>query len=851
MIPVRLSLRNFLSYGENVEPLDFTRFHVACLSGRNGHGKSALLDAITWVLWGQARVASADDLVRLHQNSMEVEFEFDLEGQRYRVTRKRERGRVGQSDLQLQARSEAGVWRALSGQGVRGTQERIAQLLRMDYDTFVNSAFILQGRADEFARKTPGERKRILGEILNLGQYDLLAARARERARDRRNCCVALDGEVLHLETEARCEPERRADVERLDAAEREALLALESLRADLNQARAVQATLEARRRERDDLLRRLSATAGDIERLMAQRAAAERRLGAARALLERTAVVRERHANLVRERETVLRLDQAATAARELEKRRSSLERELQAAAQEIAIRKATAGQSLSELERQQALLPSLECDIAALTEQVERLDDLVEEDGRLRGDLERFAGERAGAEQEVKCKVEELARVAERFDILRRSEASCPVCEGALPSEKRLELGRKVRQERTELESSRTSAVAAEAAARKSIGETRRRVQEIQRQLRAGEPIRARRARTEPQIAQIQAAIVDLDNRRAAAEALDRQLASGDYGHEIRAASAEAQAALEAVGYDEGEHRRAQSAVTALADAERDLHALEGAEQEAPVAEEETRLLAQALAAKEAAVAEDRATLAVAERDLTRSESVDAQVQRLQSAVDAAEARHIGNSRELGGARQALERCLAQVELLNVKRREREQAGRDAANYELLERVFGRNGIQALIIENALPELEREANALLARMTTNEMRLALRTQRETKTAGVAETLEIEISDSLGSRRYEMFSGGEAFRINFALRIALSKLLARRAGARLQTLVIDEGFGSQDSEGRDLLVEAIQSVEDDFARILVITHVDELRESFPTTIEVTKTHLGSQITLV
>src|SRR6266498_3159608 len=98
MIPVRLSLRNFLSYGEEVEPLDFTRFQLACLSGRNGHGKSALLDAITWVLWGQARVSAADDLVRLHQSTMEVDFEFELEEQRYRVIRKRTRGKTGQSE---------------------------------------------------------------------------------------------------------------------------------------------------------------------------------------------------------------------------------------------------------------------------------------------------------------------------------------------------------------------------------------------------------------------------------------------------------------------------------------------------------------------------------------------------------------------------------------------------------------------------------------------------------------------------------------------------------------------------------------------------------------------------------
>src|SRR5207248_685486 len=117
-----------------------------------------------------------------------------------------------------------------------------------------------------------------------------------------------------------------------------------------------------------------------------------------------------------------------------------------------------------------------------------------------------------------------------------------------------------------------------------------------------------------------------------------------------------------------------------------------------------------------------------------------------------------------------------------------------------------------------------------------------------EKKTSGITETLQIQISDSLGQRRYELFSGGEAFRVNFAIRIALSRLLAQRAGARLQTLVIDEGFGSQDLEGRERLVEAIKSVQDEFAMILVVTHLEDLKERFPVRIDVRKTALGSII---
>ena len=164
----------------------------------------------------------------------------------------------------------------------------------------------------------------------------------------------------------------------------------------------------------------------------------------------------------------------------------------------------------------------------------------------------------------------------------------------------------------------------------------------------------------------------------------------------------------------------------------------------------------------------------------------------------------------------------------------------------FDELTQAFGKKGIQAMLIETALPELEREANRLLSRMTDNQLHLTFETQRDTKKGEVAETLDIKIADALGTRVYDAYSGGEAFRLDFAIRIALSKLLARRAGARLETLIIDEGFGSQDARGRERLVEAIISVQSDFRRVLVITHIQELKDMFPVQIEIVKTPNGS-----
>ena len=252
MIPVRLRLRNFMSYGESVPPLDFTNIHLACLCGDNGHGKSALLDAITWSLWGKARISGRggstdDELIHLGRTEMEVEFEFDLDGNRYLVLRKRAirasgKRRASTTLLEFQVADGDG-WRALTGDSVTATERKIVEVLRLDYETFVNSAFILQGRADEFARKTAKERKQILGDLIGLSYYDALEERAREHARrfeaERREQAALIE----EIDRDLAREPGYVKELERLNGV-------VDGLAADIERRNHQVAELQAARQE-------------------------------------------------------------------------------------------------------------------------------------------------------------------------------------------------------------------------------------------------------------------------------------------------------------------------------------------------------------------------------------------------------------------------------------------------------------------------------------------------------------------------------------------------------------------------------------------------------------------------
>jgi exonuclease SbcC len=158
MIPIKLKITGFLSYHQTAE-LDFTSFNLACISGPNGAGKSSLLDAFTWVLFGQAR-RHDDSVINLQSNLAEVELEYEYEGNTYRVRRTLPKGKTTSLEFQILEPGD-GKWKPLTQHTLRETQAYIERTLRLDYETFVNASFFLQGKADQFTQQKASDRKRI------------------------------------------------------------------------------------------------------------------------------------------------------------------------------------------------------------------------------------------------------------------------------------------------------------------------------------------------------------------------------------------------------------------------------------------------------------------------------------------------------------------------------------------------------------------------------------------------------------------------------------------------------------------------------------------------------------------
>ncbi len=959
MIPHKLFLQNFLSYQSPPEPLDFSNMHLVALIGANGHGKSALLDAMTWALWGKAR-ARNDALVHMGRGSAQVIFEFRLEGQRYSVTRKYDR-RSRKTALEFAVWDDSTQrWQSLTESSLKATQKKIDSLLRIDYETFIHTAFLKQGEADKFTTALPSKRKEILGRILNLSEYDGYAQRARELAKETQRQVDLLAGRQQKLEEELAQERTRREDLQRAEVKELQTRLVKDETRKTELQARLTLQGLEDKRSMREKLAARVTRAQREFEHTTEDRKNARERVETLKQLLEQKEVIEQRFREWQRAQAEEARWNQTLAALRPLEKEEQTLMRAIDKARTELEKQLAIKTDWLHEAEKAAAILSDLESQtielqhtvqslealeaenqiraqrLAALTvelqnrrEELSRLQTLLDALPELEAKwrqlqqevttLETLADEEKTRtqriteirtiihqkEQELEALTAEATALKERLQLLEQGKTdACPVCQRPLGESDRSHvlqeyenqlqrLRAEFQQTRKTLHALQTEKKELEAISQRTVKRLRRlpglqrqlaqlesrlqayegdssllieqatdlqatieKLETEERTLKKEREVTASLLHDLPRhrrsLSQLEGRLAEAQRKASRAEDLRKEvndlqtrLVAG-VAPDLQAQLAAVQAQLTRITYDADAHQRARQTRERWQDIPRLWQQVLEAEKRLPEEAQTLKRIESRWRREKAALLEDMAELATLDEALKSLPDARAQWQEAHRAAEQAHQAWELANQQLAAARMRLDALKEVRKQYQALQQELADVKAQLHRYQTLEVAFGKNGLQAMLIEAALPELENEANRLLARLTEGRMHVRLETQREKKSGGVQEALDIIISDELGSRPYELYSGGEAFRVNLALRIALSRLLARRAGAALQALFIDEGFGTQDTQGRENLVDAMHMIKDEFGLILVITHIDELKDQFPVRILVEKTEAGS-----
>ncbi len=903
MIPHKLTIKNFLSYGPETQTIEFAPHKLICLSGKNGHGKSAMLDAITWALWGVARktltsVKPDEGLLHLGQTQMFVMLDFELNGIMYRVKRE-----FLNTYGKPYANLDFGIldiatdkFSPLTDKTIRKTQEKIESVLRLSYEAFVNSAFLRQGHSNEFSKKSPKERKEILASILGLDQYETLRQLAGQKAKTAQSQLTTLQALQEKLVAELSKKDALVAAIAELESklksiSEQEEVLHKKNTNLATHEKKIIETQKQRamvafelnKHQESQNLqqkkLRDLVATWRSIHKklltlpdqteLENQKKELMHALQSHQRKFQRYLELREQHLSIKEksqhitdsiQKEHQKKKQETLVALERFKTEQISNEKSIK----ELSVKKEVLEKDLCSFEKQQLEFAEK---LKKSTELQQKIETQTQQFEKRKATYQLFIAQANQMNSELKGISNKDALVHNDQD------PSCPLCEQNLSASRRKFLKIKFAKDQQFIEHQFKRLTVIIKKLKEILYEQHALIESLKKEYEELRMIQIKLDENTKQSTKMQTELVECTKLATQAQVHANEIAQTIEAHQTKykyLADQEQkifesnqdymaiQKQLEAIikegksnAYNQKEHESVQIALNNLENQIASMAALKAESVAQNQRKHDIGELIQEL--KEAK--KNTAELITKLDGFAHLAKEEQEVAHLRTQLGQQAKELLSNKeiliKEQGSLSQQQKKLIQFESEHQEQQREISKLHQTIFDYQTIATATGKDGIQALLIEEAIPEIEHEANYLLSRLTNNQAQIFIESLRDLKKGGTKETLDIKISDPAGIRPYEMFSGGEAFRIDFALRIAVSKLLARRAGTALQTLIIDEGFGSQDDEGLSNIMDCIHKIQDDFSLIIIVSHLNTMKDQFPVHFVVEKRAQASKINVI
>ncbi len=804
MRPVRLELEGFSTFRDRVE-LDFDGIDLVAFTGPTGAGKSTLIDAMTFALYGSvARYDNANRVAPvIHQlsNEARVRLDFESGGTTFtvvRVVRRRaSKGREADGATTKEARLERieadGSTTVLAGE-VRELNTAVEEVLGLDFAQFTRTIVLPQGEFAAFLRDDQANRDRLLQRLLDLGIYERMGQLARARAKE---AGIRID---MLADQRERLAPPTDDEVAAL-AARRESLTELQD-RMDrwTEELEAIDAAL-------DPCRTRVTEIDDAIERL---------------AKIEVPDAVDGLERELRQTEEARAELDGAMAEAR---------------AARDAAVAAADALPEKADLVRIQSVAEQLTGTRADVDDLVAEAEELIERTASLAEEAERQERELAEAEAEVRT-ARQMADAAEWTASLEVG-APCPVCHQEVDSIPDHDPGGAVDAAEQRREAAHGAAKKVNRDLAKVTERDRLVADEIARQRERIDLLELQRSTlTGPDDpGEIAAVLTQIDEATAAS----RQAA--DRVTELEAELARVATAEQAAARAARDH---QSALATLRDDVADLQPPSLGHESLP---EDFRSLAAWATERRDGLGSERGELADEGRRLSRQRA-----ELLESMTEAAAG--IGLQAEPSGLVDAIGRASLELDgkLADANRRrdeDTELAARATALQadRILDEALGRHlragGFSSWLLAEALDSIVAKATTWLRELSDQQYSLV---------AGDRNFAIVDHNNADEVRDVRTLSGGETFLASLALALALADSIAELApvdAPQLDSMFLDEGFGTLDPATLDIVAGAMEELASAGRMIGVVTHVADLAERMPTQFRVTKGPATSTVELV
>jgi DNA repair protein SbcC/Rad50 len=1012
MIPLKLTLKNFLSYRDS--SLNFSGLHTACICGANGAGKSSLLEAITWAIWGETRAKTEDDIIYHGATDTRVDFIFQINDQIYRVIRTKQRGQTGTLDLQISTTTNIDhiddhKFKSITSRRKKETQDLIKHHLRLDYDTFINSSYLRQGRADEFMLKNPAQRKEVLADLLKLSQYEELAEKAKEKTKEYKSQVEGLTANLEnikdqlslkdHLTQERDLINQQIAELQQLQSQDEKQLNSLQTIQHQrqtwenqllfiqqqyqnqqqdclrlqqdiaqvevqfqrlqiiLNQSAEIMAghdeylRLQAEEERWDILLAEFNELQQSKNQLLLEKNTAlqtlTKQLQKAETDLES---LKEQHSECTKliNRYSNLESDLLALATAKnrlkyyddiqvqvspLMQRQNQIYAEIEKAKARLLGQLENNKYALAELVKKLANYPQIKQNLFSINEQIKELDKKRVYKERIEDKGKDQTEKKLQLESQQKAYNEKQQELEEKIANLTSANAVCPLCDRPMDENHNHQVLQQTKKQKQDVVNKLWDLEDDLIHCQREIDKLRQEYKDLTQQLSGYNQLLDSKAHLTAQLEDLTEKQTLLQQLKQEINQLETSLQTGDYLQQFQQELTEIDSQLKTLDYNEKDHSLTRTqvdnlrwveikqaeikqavirqeklllqiptieqkiidfqteikqtetegeiaiAIVAIEEKIKEINynseqhqqiktawrkaqnwsnsyqQLQQAQIEYPILEQKNQDLSQSLQERLKTQTELEKQMQIIRQDMAEISDFSQEIKQLEQQIFQRRQQLDNSLGKLGSLQQKIADLEMLSEQFTLQQEELKKSQLQQKVHQNLADAFGKNGIQTLMIENILPQMEAETNRILSRLSGNQFHVQFVTQKAGKkqtkrTTKLIDTLDILIADARGTRPYETYSGGEAFRINFAIRLALAKILAQRAGTALQMLIVDEGFGTQDQEGCDRLVAAINAISNDFHCILTVTHIPAFKEAFQSRIEIIKTQNGSQIRL-
>lgn len=851
MIANRILVEGFLSYKDRAE-VDFGSAKLWMLCGRNGAGKSALFDAITFALYGTGRFDGNEVQPYIHHDApgLRVEFDFTLGSRRYQI--KRTATRAGQPtyivcELHLETGKECGV---IPGTHTRaGYQKWIETTLNLNADTFTAAALLRQGDSERLLSSKDAQRADIMNRIVDLSAYDHLHMQVNERAKELDRDKSRLQKEMMRLEGEIKkalqaivqqfqldadgypAQETWRESGERLTTAlqniDDKAQIEVEVQDARLRVLAGVKTTVESWKTDvskRAGLLWKRAAYADLLERApeIERNAARLQELAVALPALKNWRIARQNRQSAQTD------YDKADASVRQAAADLERLAGDLQTAQDALAAAQprdeaaktalTLAKTKLKTLQEREAKLKSengdADCSVCGQPLSPERI---AEELKRLAALIVQGEQEQGEKMQEAKDAARVMKTAAEEVNSLVGAQTSAKVRKTQAEASRSAADKERQRAEQDAQGVLESLAKAAQALGKLRVNDAPYTPENWEATLLPpgavlGHILQQGEKPTQHDLQQAQEEQKTLRDADAERQRLG----------EARSEVSKLDAQMDILNVQIVEARK-QLVAPDCAAAMPALNALQ--ETVASSISEQEQAFATLCKVAEAQEREQRAERAL--------QAIKLQAAKLgtsvQVAITQAEASKTAAAAQRDAARHRGSGLRAQLDDYARNAGEHQVTAKKARTHRALEQKLDRAHLQSHLRLTAERAIVANADAILQRLSDGMLHLSLQTGR-------GRTLDLLVTDhEKGSRAIEPqgLSGSQKFRVSVALALGIGQYACGLREGGIKSVIIDEGFGSLDREGRGRMIEELHNLGRILDRIVVVSHQEEFESAF------------------